>query len=170
MAGSDRGFKRFATRLVAMTLCLGLAGVRAPGSFAQSDRPCPVTTPMSDGKFVPGQVWSFKSRDFEPDAILTILKTESLPKIGEIVHVRLDGIRLRNCTGGPEPTSLQHAPFTRDAIERSVGRLIRTGAVPEFQDGYNEWKKHCGGVYRITVSAMVVVDEKTYNSQFGCSI
>ena len=165
-----QGFERLAPRLVGMALCVALVGANAPGTFAEGDRPCAVTTPMVDGKFVPGQVWSFKSREFEPDATVTILKIESLPKIGEIIHVRVDGIRLRNCTGGPEPTTVQHAPFTREAIERSAGKLMRTGAVPDFGDGYAEWKAHCGGVYTITVIEMVVVDEKTYNKGFGCSV
>jgi len=170
IAWLHRGLNKFATQLMAGTLCLALAVTDAPCSFAQSDRPYPVTTRMSDKRFVPGQVWSFKSREFEPDPTLTILKIESLSKIGEIIHIRVDGIRLRNCTGGPEPTNIGHAPFTRDAIERSVGKLIRTGAVPAFEDGYGSWKENCGGVYTILVGEMIAVDEKTYNSQFGCSV
>ncbi|MGA8938961.1 MAG: hypothetical protein WB439_07340 [Acidobacteriaceae bacterium] len=141
----------------------------SPGGFSQSNRPCAATTPASDTKFTVGQVWSFKSRDFEPDATLTILKIESLPKVGEIVHVRIDGIRLRNCSGRQEPTSIEHAPFTRDAIDRSVAKLLRTGTVPAFEDGYDNWKARCGGVYTIPVSEMVIVDEKTFNSNPGCS-
>ena len=157
-------------RLLVTALCLTLAAASSPIATSQSGKPCLVTTPSTDQKFLAGHVWSFNSRDFEPDSTVTILKIESLPKVGEIVHVRIDGIRLRNCTGGPEPTSIEHAPFTRDAIERSVGKLIRTGAVPAFEDGYANWKAHCDGVYTIGVSEMVVVDEKTYNSGFGCSV
>jgi hypothetical protein len=142
----------------------------SPGGFSQSHAPCPTTTPASDRKFAAGQVWSFRSRDFEPDATVTILKVESFPKVGKIVHVRIDGIRLRNCSGGPEPTSIGHAPFTRDAIERSAIRLLRAGAVPTFEKGYDDWKSHCGGVYSIAVREMVVVNEKTFNSNSGCSI
>ncbi len=153
----------------AIALGLTLAPVGSAAGRLQRDRPCPVTSPASDTKFVPGQVWSFKGREFEPDATVTILKIETMPKIGRIIHVRLDGIRLRNCAAGSELTSLKHAPFTRDAIERSVGTLLRTGDVPAFEDGYAYWKAHCGGVYSITVPEMVVVDEKTLNSNSGCS-
>ncbi len=156
-------------RLLVTALCVVTAGAASAVVPSPSNRPCPQTTPATDQKFVPGQVWSFKSRAFEPKATVTILKIESLPKIGEIIHVRVDGIRLRNCGGGPEPTSIEHAPFTRDAINRSVGELIRVGAVPAFEDGYENWKEHCGGVYTIRVSEMVVVDEKTFNSGSGCS-
>jgi hypothetical protein len=158
--------KRFAFLLA----WLMVTGLIAPVGYSQSGRPCPVTAAVSDEKFVPGQVWSFESREFEPDATLTVLKVESMPKVGVIVHVRLDGIRLRNCSGGPEATSIAHAPFTREAVERSVGRIIRTVAVPSFEDGYNDWKKHCGGAYTISVKEMVEVDEKTLNSGAGCSV
>jgi len=161
---------RLQKRLFVTTLCLTLAAASSPAAFLQSSKPCPVTSPATDQKFAAGQVWSFRSREFEPDATVTILRIKSLPKIGEIIHVRVDGIRLRNCTGGPAPTSIEHAPFTRDAIERSAGRLRRNGAVPAFDDGYTNWKEHCGGVYTITVGEMVAADEYTFNSQFGCSL
>jgi len=121
-----------------------------------------------DPKFVPGQVWTYHSRSTEPAATLTVLKVETLPKIGVIVHLRLDGIRLRNCSGGPEPTEIEHAPFTRDAVDRSVVKLIRTGDVPPFQEGYDRWRHDCGGVYTITVAEMVAVDEQTFNAGSGC--
>ena len=156
-------------RLAYVMALLMVASLISPTGYAESGRPCAATVAVTDEKFVPGQVWSFKSREFEPDATLTVLKVESMAKIGVIVHVRLDGIRLRNCSGGPEPETIQHAPFTRGAVDRSVGKLVRTGGVPSFEDGYNDWKRHCGGVYTISVREMVEVDEKTFNSGSGCS-
>jgi len=44
-----------------------------------------------------------------------------------------DKVRLRSCTGGPEPDNSQHMPFTREAIARSVTKLIKEGDVPEFR-------------------------------------
>jgi hypothetical protein len=143
--------------------------VTVPLAPAQIAKTCDKPTLVSDQKFVPGQVWSFQSRPFEPNATLTILRVETLPKAGEVIHVRLDGIRLRNCSGGPEPSSIQHAPFTKEAIERSAMKLLKTGPIPEYEDGYKEWLSHCGGVYTITAAEMVVVDEKTFNSSSGCT-
>ena len=130
--------------------------------------PCPEPAASSDPKFAPGQVWTYHSRETEPNATLTLLKVETLPKIGVIVHIRLDGIRLHNCSGGPEPTEIGHAPFTRDALDRSVVTLIRTGDVPPFQEGYSRWRHDCGGVYTITVAEMVAVDEQTFNTGMSC--
>ena len=52
--------------------------------------------------------------------------SETLPKVGVIVHVRIDGVQLKNCKGGPAPTTIEHAPFTKIAIDKSVGRQLRT--------------------------------------------
>ncbi|HXS12177.1 MAG TPA: hypothetical protein VN734_05705 [Acidobacteriaceae bacterium] len=138
---------------------------RAP---AQSSAPCPEPGAAVDAKFSPGQVWTYYSRETEPAATITVLKVETLPKIGVIVHIRLDGIRLHNCSSGPEPREIEHAPFTREALDRSVVKLIRTGEVPSFQEGYSRWRHDCGGVYTITVAEMVAADERTLNAGMGC--
>jgi hypothetical protein len=111
----------------------------------------------------------FRGRSFEPAARLTILRVDLMPKIGKVIHVRLDGIRLRNCSGGPEPNSIQHAPFTRDALERSSLRLVSLGDVPDYREGYDRWRHDCGGVYTITATQMVTVDETTFNSGRTCT-
>jgi hypothetical protein len=77
-----------------------------------------------------------------------------------IIHIRVDKIRLRNCTGGPEPDTIQHMPFSREALDRSVTKLLKNGPVPEFQEGYDEWRKACGGFYTITVAEAIVTDKK----------
>src|SRR5260370_40072455 len=125
------------------------------GAFLCSakDKTCTSPEPVKDPKFHPGQVWIYKSRAGEEKSFLTILRIESLPKVGTIIHIRVDKIRLRNCTGSPEPDNFQHMPFTRDAIERSVTKLQKESSdVPDYQAGYDEWRGACGGVYTITVA------------------
>lgn len=138
------------------------------GSLTQT-KSCPDAILSSDDKFAPGQVWMFKGRSFEPAARLTILRIDLIPKIGKVIHVRLDGIRLRNCSGGPEPNSIQHAPFTKEALERSSLKLLNQGEVPDYQEGYDRWRHDCGGVYSISVSQMVVADETTFNAGSNCT-
>ena len=133
------------------------------------NRPCPEPQVVKDPKFRPGQVWQYKTRPDEQSSTLTILRIESLPKLGAIVHVRVDKIRLRNCTGGPEPDKFKHMPFARDAIERSVLKLLKEDSdIPDFEDGYDEWRKACGGVYTITVAEAIKVGEDTFNKGLGC--
>jgi hypothetical protein len=131
-------------------------------------RPCPDPTVTTDSKYRPGQVWKYKTRPREETSTVTILKIESLPKLGTIIHIRVEKIRLRNCTGGPEPDKFEHMPFTRDAIERSVTKLEKEADVPDFQDGYNEWRKACGGVYTITVAEAIEVSEQNFRKNLGC--
>ena len=130
-------------------------------------RPCPEPTESGDSKFRPGQVWQYKTRPNEDGSTLTILKVETLPKRGTIIHIRIEKIRLRNCTGGPEPDDL-HVPFTRHAIEGSVTKLLRAGSVPEFQEGYDAWKKACGDVYTISVADAIQDMEDSFKKILGC--
>ena len=134
----------------------------------EKSRPCPEPTEATDSKFRPGQVWQYNNRAHEKGSTLTILKIESLPKIGVTIHIRVDKVRLRNCTGGPEPDNFQHMPFAREAVERSVTKLAREGDVPSFQEGYNQWRKDCGGVYTITVADAVRIAEETFRRGLGC--
>ena len=118
----------------------------------------------------PGQVWSYKTRPGEDVSTVTILRVESLPKIGTIVHVRIEGIHLKNCGGGPSPSTIQHAPFAREALDKSVTALIKSNvAIPDYEEGYQEWLSHCGGVYTITLADMLNVDETTFNTGSGCN-
>jgi hypothetical protein len=131
-------------------------------------RPCPEPTETKDSKFRPGQVWQYKTRPHEEGSRLTILKVESLAKLGTIVHIRVEKVRLKNCTGGPEPDKFEHMPFTRDAIERSVTKLVKESSIPDFHAGYDEWRNACGGVYTITVAEAIQVSEDTFRKGLGC--
>jgi hypothetical protein len=133
------------------------------------DKTCPKPEPTQDPKFHPGQVWQYKTRHGEEISFLTILKVESLPKFGTIIHIRVDKVRLRNCTGGPEPDKFEHMPFTRDAIELSVTKLIKEDSeVPDYKEGYDEWRNACGGVYTVSVAHAIEVGEATFRKSLGC--
>jgi hypothetical protein len=154
-------------RIVAFAL---LAAVLPPltDRAQENPRPCPTPEAARDTKFAPGQVWEYKTREHEKSSTLTILKIESLPRVGTIIHVRVDGVRLRNCTDGPEPDKFEHMPFSRDAVGRSVTKMLKEGKVPDFRDGYDEWRKACGGVYTITVAEAVEVGEEAFRKNLGC--
>ena len=131
---------------------------------------CPAPEVVKDKKYHPGQVWQYKTRQDEQVSRITVLKVEALPKLGTIVHVRVDHIRLRNCTGGPEPDNFQHMPFTRDAMERSITKLEKDGVdIPDL-GGYEQWRADCGGVYTITVAEAIKVAEYTFNKGLGCEL
>jgi hypothetical protein len=55
---------------------------------AQDKSPsCPEPTAASDSKFHPGQVWRCNTREHGKGLTLTILKVESLPELGVILHI-----------------------------------------------------------------------------------
>jgi hypothetical protein len=151
-----------------VSVFLTLLFVEPMAATQDKSRPCPAPTEIKDSKFRPGQVWQYKTRPGEEESTITILKVETLPKLGTIVHVRVEKIRLRNCTGGPEPDKFEHMPFARDAIERSVTKLVREKKVPDFSDGYEQWRNACGGVYTISVAEAIGVGEETFSKGLGC--
>jgi hypothetical protein len=153
-------------KFTAYILTLFLSAVIASHA---SDKACTAPRPAQDNKFHPGQVWQYKTRPGEENSFVTILKVESLPK-GIIIHVRIDKVRLKNCAGGPEPETIEHMPFAREAIENSVTKLLKEDSkIPDFQ-GYDDWRNACGGVYTISIAGAVKVDETTFNQNLGCAV
>src|SRR5215471_6731312 len=116
---------------------------------------------VKDDKYEPGQVWSYKTRPGEETSTFTVLRVEEAPKGKRIIHIHVDGIRLKNCTGGPEPDTVAHMPFARESIEASSTKKLRTVPIPSFEEGYAEWRKGWdagkAGYYTITVSEAVDV-------------
>jgi hypothetical protein len=127
---------------------------------------------VADSKYKPGQVWSYKTRHGEESSTLTVLRVEAT-KEKRIVHIRVDKIRLKNCRGGNEPETFEHMPFSREALEESVIANLRTVRVPDFHDGYSEWRSGWdagkAGIYTISVSAAIEVAQKTLDQGLGCA-
>lgn len=134
----------------------------------------PTLKEVRDAKYKPGQVWSYKTRSGEDASTLTILRVEEDQKKRRIVHIRVDHIRLRNCTGGPEPDTAQHMPFARDALDSSVTKLLRTDSVPDYEDGYRQWREGWdagkAGVYTVSVAAAVDVMQQSFSQGLGCAM
>lgn len=155
------------TRSLKAISLLSALHVTLPTSLAQSR--CLQPQLVSDSKFVPGQVWRYKTRLGDESSTVTILRVEKTPKLGIIVHVRIDGVHFRNCTGGPSPTLIEHAPLSRAALEASVtGQVGSVSKVPDYAAGYQEWLSHCGGVYTITVDRVVGTDDASFSAGLGC--
>ena len=150
------------------SLLIAVGAIGQQGAAANKTK-CAEPQLVTDSKYSPGQVWTYKTRGSEDSSTITILRVEDLPKVGVILHVRIDGIKLKNCTSGPSPTTVQHAPFTKDAIDRSVVRIVETDRkLPDYEDGYSDWRVHCGGLYTITVAEMLKADEATFVAGMNC--
>lgn len=124
---------------------------------------------VNTGKYRVGQVWKFTPRPGEDGATLTVVRVEGSKAAGVIVHVSVNGVHIKNprAPGGFSDT-LQHAPFSENAISKSVTTLVgETKALPAFEEGYREWRKAWdagkAGAFDITVSEAVGVMESAIN-------
>ena len=156
-------------RFLILLVVLSRSGLAQQAADAHAKR-CVEPQAATDPKFSPGQLWSYHTRKGEESSTITILRVESLPKIGVIVHVRIEGIHLKNCSGGPSPTSIGHSPISREALDQSVTKqLEQRRALPDYEAGYNKWRQACGGVYTISVADVLKADEETFNSRMNCA-
>ncbi|AKZ64662.1 hypothetical protein F506_20175 [Herbaspirillum hiltneri N3] len=114
-----------------------------------------------------GQVWAYKTRPGESESTVTVLKIEQYKDLGQVIHVRIDGIRMRNPIKGNIVTDIPHLPFRSAAVQRSVTKLIRkSSTVPDFKEGYDTWRQAYdvgkAGAFETDVAA-------TLNSLLGAS-
>jgi hypothetical protein len=143
---------------------LGLFIVFACAGATAQTKTCPkLESHVSDPIFKRGQVWSYHSRPDEPDSTVTILQIDRLEKVGVVIHVRVDGLRMRNPRHQLIP-AIEHMPFSRDAMLLSAIDVQRTAETLPTLEGYDRWRADCGGVYTISVADAVSVAEKTFNA------
>jgi hypothetical protein len=151
-----------------VTLSLLFAAITLTRGFAADESNCAKPVVVDDTTYKPGQVWSYKNRPGEDASTITILRVESTPKLGLIVHVRIDKFRLENCKGNTGDSTMDHAPFAKAAIDNSVVKLLRTEKdIPDFDEGYKDWLSHCGGVYKMSVAEALTLTNKTMKDH-GC--
>jgi hypothetical protein len=118
-------------------------------------------------KYKVGQVWSFKSRPSEPNSKLTIVKIASDGKLGNIIHVQVDSVKIKTSTKSEKYTHLvSHMPFSEAAIDSSVTeKLGEVTELPDFQKGYTEWRTSFragkAGIFSIPVGKSVEYMETT---------
>jgi hypothetical protein len=64
----------------------------------------------TDSKYQVGERWSYRTRSGEERSSITVLKVESSPTLGVIVHVSVDGLRMQNAhSSGPERGDWAHS-------------------------------------------------------------
>ena len=119
--------------------------------------------------FAPGQVWTYNTRSGEEASRIVICRVEADPKLGEIVHIHVNGLRFKN-KHAPSGSSDQigHMPYSGEALRKSLTKLTVTGAaLPAFEDGYQEWRsafdKSKAGVWTAPVSEAIAGMESALN-------
>ncbi len=116
-----------------------------------------------------GQEWKYKTRSTEENLTLTILKIEEYPETGKVIHISINGLKIKN-PNSPEgfAETLSHIPISEEALDKSVTSLKNeTGKKPDSleMDGYSYWKKEFdkgnAGIFTIPVSEIVSSMEKS---------
>lgn len=109
-----------------------------------------------------GREWEFKGRPADPKPALVILKIETLPSLGEVVHVSVRGVHIKNPrapTGSAD--TLQHLPLSRAAVEKSVTKLLHDSVtIPDYAEGYEQWRRARGGAFSTSVREALDFVEK----------
>jgi hypothetical protein len=144
-----------------------IAGLVTGLAFACARRNDMQTT-AGAGRLVAGQIWSYKTRPGEEGSRLTVLKTESHPKLGNVIHVAVAGVRIKNprVPGGVSST-VGHMPYQEVALRASlVGVTGQEPSAPDLE-GYRTWKEAFdqgkAGIWSISVAEAVAAIEKIAN-------
>lgn len=122
-------------------------------------------------KFIPGQIWHYDTRPGEEGSTLTILKIDSFPEDGKVVHIRLDDLNVKN-PNIPDGFAheAEHLPMKWASLDSSVTTLISEGnTVPPFMSGYKLWHaaydKDSAGVFNVNVKVTVQYLEEAMSNQ-----
>lgn len=109
-----------------------------------------------------GQLWRCAGRSPDEAPQLLINRVDQHPKGGEIFHVSVTGVPVKNCA---EPsgctTALPHVPVIRQTFERSQAQFVRLQAPDAaYLVGYGQWKREfdAGNAGSFGVSVAEVLD------------
>ncbi|MEO8801458.1 MAG: hypothetical protein ABI551_26445 [Polyangiaceae bacterium] len=112
----------------------------------------------SGGKFHVGERWKYLTRVGEEASTIVVVKVETSEETGVIVHVSLEGLRVRNPRSPAGIAStVSHMPFAEIAVAHSVTEKVEDGApLPDFQEGYDTWRESFdvgqGGVFTTSLA------------------
>jgi hypothetical protein len=125
---------------------------------------------MTD-KYAEGQVWSYKTRDGEQGSTLQINRIEHDPKLGDIFHISVDGVRLDNPHApGGITARLPHFPVSQQTLDKSCIESTGTAPVnPDYLEGYRAWREAFdagqAGVFDIPVAEIVDIVESSISQR-----
>ncbi|MES3035315.1 MAG: hypothetical protein V4813_15055 [Gemmatimonadota bacterium] len=145
---------RHSSPLLIMRVAVALIGVAIVGCAQAREQDFAI---VRDAVYAPGQVWSFKTTAPQSHATMTVLRLDSVPGLGTVVHVRLDSLDMAETVRALKgQRSVPHLPFVRAAIDSSVvAKLVDSGAVPEYAEGYALWRRARGGAFSLSVGGFL---------------
>ena len=107
-----------------------------------------VSASMQQKPLKVGQEWQFQGRTVDPQPTLVIDRIEQVPGLGEVVHVSVRGVQIRNPRAPKGYTDrVGHMPFVRSALEKSITELLHDSVDhPDYEEGLAALKRLQPGV------------------------
>jgi hypothetical protein len=93
-------------------------------------------------QFSIGQVWTYATRDCEPDSRITIVRLDEDADFGTIIHIFVSGVSIPNTQApGGVTTFIAHLPYSEEALEKCVIQLDEeTSELPDYESAYQLWR------------------------------
>lgn len=119
--------------------------------------------------FAPGQVWTYSTRPGEEASRIVVCRVEADEKVGEIVHIHVNRVRLKNKHApGGSSDQIGHMPYSGEALRKSLTKLESTDSMlPNFENGYQEWRsafdKGKASVWTVPLSEAIAGMESVLN-------
>jgi hypothetical protein len=117
-----------------------------------------------------GDCWSYHTRPGAESSYLIIQKTEMLPKVGQVAHITVCGIKLRTPKLG-YADHIDDIPIVIGNLQNSVTtKKNRCGCESDWIAGYQTWRKaydagkiNAHPAYSLSVRECVSLVEQTLN-------
>lgn len=118
-----------------------------------------------------GQKWCYKTREGETASRVFIAKVDEHDKLGNIYHLYIDDIRLKNpyLESGVQDF-LPHTPVSEKTLEKSLTTLENEAYTEEIDisEGYQEWREAFdngkAGIYTISIAEIITIVEDTIST------
>ena len=90
-----------------------------------------------------GDCWSYEARPGEENSYLVIRKIETLPKVGEVIHISIFGVKIKSPTAPNGYTDeVGHLPIAgadlRTSLKQKVDKKIPKA---DWKEGYKIWRE-----------------------------
>jgi hypothetical protein len=150
---------RFAISWALLSVILSIACARKGGTL----------TDIDTARYHVGETWKYQTRPGEEGSTLTVVKVESSPRMGVIVHISLRGLRIKNLHApNGITTEARHLPMAEQALQKSVTEMVRAhGALPSYEEGYRAWRSAFdsgnAGAFTISVADAIAGMEQALN-------
>jgi hypothetical protein len=162
------------SRLAAAPLAVVASILAGCDGSSQEASPPPDPTPRAAAPteaFVPGQVWTYRTREGEEGSLVHIGMVERVEGFGTVVHVMVSDVRVpRPGDADPAPEDVPHLALTDAALRESV--LAKSEVPPrldQFFVGYQSWKAEvasgAGGVLELPVADVLELIEARMNPE-----